>query len=102
MKIRPAFAQTIETALGEIPVEKTEFVTWILKWAIGIGGGVAFILIVFGAFQVITSSGDPDKVKAGKDKITSAVSGLIFIIFSLFLLQLIGVKILNIPGFGKP
>lgn len=93
----------IITALGCIPTQDpTKFAGWILKIAIGLGGGIAFLLIVFGAFQVITSSGNPESVKKGTEMITAAISGLIFIIFSLFLLKLIGVNILNIPGFGTP
>ena len=43
-------------------------------------------------------SGIPDKVKAGQEIITSAVGGLLFIIFAVVMMNLIGVKILNIPG----
>lgn len=90
----------IETALGCIPTKNTTgFIAWILKFAIGIGGGIAFILMLIGVFQIITSSGDPERLKAGKELITSALIGLLMIIFSLFLLQLIGVQILQIPGF---
>lgn len=92
----------IQTALGCIPTKNTtQFVAWLLKFAIGIGGGIAFLLIIFGAIKVLTSSGNPEAVKAGQELITSALMGLLFIIFSLFLLQLIGVKILQIPGFGQ-
>lgn len=95
----PANTQ-IETGLGCIPTkETTNFIAWILKFAIGIGGGIAFILMLIGVFQIITSSGDPERLKAGKELITSALIGLLMIIFSLFLLQLIGVQILQIPGF---
>lgn len=93
----------IETALGCIPTkDPTRFVAWLLGFAIGIGGGIAMLLIIFGAFQVMTSSGNPENLKKGQEKITSAIAGLIFIIFSVFLLKLIGVNILNIPGFGTP
>jgi len=57
--------------------------------------------MLFGSFLVIISSGNPDKAKAGHELITAAISGLLFIIFSLLILELIGVKILNIPGFGQ-
>lgn len=89
----------VPTALGDIPTDPTDFVAWVLARAIGIGGGLAFALMLFGAYQLITSAGDPKKVQEGKEKITSALSGLLFIIFSLFLLKLIGVDILEIPGF---
>jgi hypothetical protein len=71
----------------------------ILKYAMGVGGAVAFILIIAGAFQIILSAGNPDRVKAGKEMITSAIAGLFLIIFSVLILRLIGVDILQIPDF---
>lgn len=76
-----------------------EKVNNILPIAMGLGGVIAFLLIVFGGFQIILSAGNPDKVKAGKEMITSAIAGLLLIIFSVFILRLIGHDILNIPGF---
>lgn len=86
------------TALGCIKTDPTEFMSWILKNAIALGGGIAFLLMIFGAFQVIISGGDPEKLNSGKEIITSAIAGLIMIIFSVFLLRLIGVEILHIPN----
>ena len=87
------------TALGCIPTGSTDFVSWLLARAILLGGGLAFLLMIWGSFQVLTSSGDPQKLQNGKEVFTSAISGLLFIILSLFLLRLIGVDILKIPGF---
>jgi len=92
----------IQTALGCIPTkDPAQFVGWLLGAAIKIAGGIAFLLIILGAIKILTSAGNPENVKAGQELITSALMGLLFIIFSLFLLELIGVKILNIPGFSK-
>jgi len=89
----------INTAIGCIPFTDTNaFIGFILRWAIGIAGGVAFILIVVAAFQIITSTGNPQKIQAGKELLTAAIAGLMLIIFSVFILQLIGVSILRIPG----
>jgi hypothetical protein len=73
----------------------------IVTYAMGIGGLIAFILIIVGAFQIILSAGNPDRVKAGKEMITSAITGLLLIIFSVFILKIIGYDILKIPGFGE-
>ena len=90
------------TALGCIPTNNTnELLRWVFTRAIFFASGIAFLLMIFGAFQIITSAGNPEKVQAGKELITSCVSGLLFIILSLFLLKLIGVDILHIPGFGE-
>lgn len=92
----------IKTALGCIPAsDLNDFVGWLLRNVIFVASGIAFLLMAFGALQIITSAGSPDKMKAGSELITSALSGLLLIILSLFLLKLIGVDILQLPGFGK-
>lgn len=92
----------IQTALGCIPTDNTNnFVGWFLKWALGIAGGVAFILMIMAGFQIMTGGGNPDKVQGGRELLNAAISGLVLIIFSIFLLKLIGVDILGLPGFGN-
>lgn len=93
----PAF----KTAIGCVHTNPAEFVKDLMKFVIGIGGGLAFLMMLLGAFQMLTSAGNPETLKAGQDRLTSAVIGLLFVIFSILLLQIIGVGILNIPGF-KP
>lgn len=89
----------INTAIGCIPIDSgISFVEWFLPRLLGIMGGIAFLLMLYGAFLMITSSGDADKVKAGQETITSALAGLIFAIFALFILRLVGIEILEIPG----
>lgn len=90
------------TALGCIKThDLTATISWFVRSAVFIASGIAFLLMAFGAFQIITSSGDPKKTQAGSELITSALSGLLFIILSIFLLKLIGVDILQIPGFSE-
>ena len=89
---------SIDTAIGCIPVlgGQQGFLTFILGWAIGIGGGIAFLLIVYAGFIIMTSSGNPDRLKAGQELLTSAISGIVLLIFSVFILNFIGVKIFGI------
>lgn len=86
------------TALGCVNTKPEDFVAQLLGWVIGLGGGIAFLLIVWGGFQIVTSSGDPEKLNSGKEIIVSALTGLLMIIFSVILLRIIGVNILKIPG----
>lgn len=88
------------TAFGEIDTSG-DFATTILKFSAGIAGGIAFFLIIIGGFQMMISAGNPEKLNEGKELVTSAIVGLLFIIFSVFLLKLIGLDILQIPGFGS-
>lgn len=90
----------INTALGCISYDATSggFIKSLLTIAIGLGGGVALLLILYGVFIVTTSAGIPEKLKSGNEIITSAVAGLLFIIMAIFLMNLIGIKILALPG----
>jgi hypothetical protein len=92
--------ESINTAIGCIPVKDTNaFIGFILRWAIGIGGGIAFLLILYSGFMIMSSQGNPERLKAGQELLTSALAGLIMLIFSVFILRIIGVDILGLPGF---
>lgn len=91
----------IATAIGCIHTNPTELVKDLLKFITGIAGGLAFLMMLLGAFQMLTSAGNPDTLNAGRERLTSAVIGLLFVIFAVLLLQIIGVDILKIPGFGR-
>lgn len=92
----------MKTAIGCLPIYNlNEFIKWVVLIVVPIASGIAFLLMISGAFQIISSSGDPKKVQSGKELITSAFSGLLFIILTIFLLKLLGVDILHIPGFSK-
>lgn len=96
-------ASEVSTAIGCINVsDPNAFTASILQFGIGIGGGIAFILMLAAVFMIMTSAGDPKRMQAGQELITSALMGLLLIIFSVFLLQFIGVTVLDIPGFSKP
>ena len=91
--------KSINTAIGCINTESPEgFVQWLLPKIFAVAGGIALLLMIYGAFLIITSSGNQEKVKAGQQTITAAIAGLVFSIFALFLLRLIGVEILHLPG----
>ncbi len=92
----------VNTALGCIPVGTTgQFMEWLLPYVFGITGGIAFLLMVKGFIDITMSSGDPKKVAEASSGITAALSGLLISIFAIFLLRLIAVDILQIPGLTK-
>jgi hypothetical protein len=90
------------SALGDIPTDPTELVKWILKNAIIMGGGIAFLLSMWGGITIILNGGNPEKINEGKEIIGSAITGLLFIVFSVFLLRFIGFDVLQLPGFSNP
>lgn len=88
----------VYTAIGCIPTDPLALVEAVVKFGTAIGGGIALLLMIAGALQMITSGGDQNKLQGAREQFTNAVIGLLFIIFSILLLQVIGVDILSIPG----
>lgn len=96
----PNEGQKIYTAVGCISVDGKGFATDLIKLLLGVGGMATLLSILAASFIYTTSRGDSGKIKEAKDLITSAVSGLLFIIFSVIMLEYIGVQVLHIPGLG--
>ncbi len=90
----------IWTAVGCIKTEPQAIIQTVVRIGISIGGGIALLMTLVGGFMLTTSQGDPKRVQEGKEMITSSVIGIIFVLFSVVILQFIGVTILRLPGFG--
>ena len=88
----------ISTGLGCIPVNFIQFVAWIFEKGSGVVGGIAFILLIGAFIQLATSEGDVKKIQGAKELITSTVTGLLLSIFSIFIIRLLMITILRIPG----
>jgi len=92
-----AGSQRIATGIGCIPVaDNIEFGKFFIGWALGIGGGVAFLMMIISGFMIMTSAGDPKKLAAGKELLTAAIAGLVFLVLGVFILRVIGVDVLGI------
>ena len=92
----------VNTGIG-IAIETTPagFVKSVFSIVLGLAGGLAILLIIYSGYQLIESRGNPEKLEAAREQLRSAIIGLLFIIFSLVIIQAIGVDILRIPGFGR-
>jgi hypothetical protein len=89
------------TVFGCVPANAQDFVTIILKLALGAGGGIAFLAMLFGGYVLLTSAGSFERIIEGKRILTYSAIGLLVIVFSVFILRLIGIEILGLPDFGK-
>lgn len=58
-----------------------------LIYPVAIGFGVVGIILA--GYTYLTSTGDPAKVKSANEKLTSAITGIIFIVLSLVILKVI-------------
>lgn len=73
----------------------------VVRNAFVFAGIISFFLLIFGGFQVIVAAGDPKKLEKGRGAITGAVIGLLLVVGSFWIVQIIeivtGLKILT-PG----
>jgi hypothetical protein len=91
---------TFATAFGALETSPEGFVKSIFAVLLSLSGGIALLLIIKAGYQMMTSQGKPEQLQNARDQIIAAIVGLIFLIFSFVVLQVIGVDILKIPGFG--
>lgn len=66
-----------------------------------IGGGIAFIYLLYGSFLIMTSRSDPERLNHGKKTIYGALLGIIFTLSAVFIVNTIGSSLLKIPGFEE-
>lgn len=89
----------IDTALGCLPYDRTGFIMALLRFVVGISGGIALVVMLSGTIQIMTAGGDAKKLQSGRDLFTAAIAGLLFLIFSAAILRIFGTDILKLPGF---
>lgn len=97
---RKCTSHGIWTAIGCINFTLEDFfVKTLFDWGVGFAGVFSLLCIIYSAFILQTSGGSPEKIKKAKGRLTACIVGLLLIIFSVFILRVVGVDILQIPGF---
>lgn len=91
---------SFNTAFGVMNTDAPRLTTSLFAILLSFSGGLALLLIIRSGYTLITSQGNPQKVQEGRDQLVAAIVGLVFLVFSFVLLQLIGYDILRIPGWG--
>jgi len=78
---------------GGINLEEDQDLNQMIAWGyyfiVGVSGFSAFFMLVWGGFDWISSGLNPNKMEEAKDKINSAVIGLIIILSAYLILQVI-------------
>ncbi len=85
----------------ELGMDLNKLIAWFYYFVVGIAGFAAFIMLIWGGFDWLTSAGSPAKITEAKDKISSAFIGLLLILASYLILQVINPDLttLNLPGY---
>lgn len=98
---KTGLCNTIQTAIGPIDTTPQGFVRSIFRLVLWIAGFAAVIIVTIAGYIFITSQGNKEKISSARETLTAAIVGLLFIILSIVILEIIGVDILQIPGFAR-
>lgn len=55
-----------------------------------VAGALLLLYLVWGGFEMMTSSGNPDAIASGKKRITNAIIGIFIVLIAFWIVQLIG------------
>lgn len=87
----------IHSAIGCISFEDAgQTASFFLRWAIGVGGGIALFLIGVSAIKIMTVKGDEKRLQDARDTLTAAIAGLAMLILSVFILRTATETLLNL------
>lgn len=64
-------------------------------------GGIALLYLIYGAFTLITSQSNPEKLQQGKTMVVGAIIGLIFTLSVVLIVNIVAGQILKAPGFNE-
>ncbi len=79
-----------------------EYLAAIYRYAVGISGVVAVIIIIISGFQWSISGGSPDTISQAKGRITNAVTGLLLVLGSYSLLYAINPELVRFRALAIP
>ncbi|MBI2038525.1 MAG: hypothetical protein HYT19_01205 [Candidatus Nealsonbacteria bacterium] len=75
-----------------------ELITYFFNFSIAISGILAFAMLIYGGVRYVSSVGNPAIQKDARDIISSAILGLLLLLASVLLLQIINPDILTLKN----
>ncbi|MBI1984702.1 MAG: hypothetical protein HYS60_01155 [Candidatus Wildermuthbacteria bacterium] len=87
--------------LKNLPVGKElpALIGWLYTGIVALSGLAAFLMIVWGGIAWMTSSGNPSRISDAQDRIQKALLGLLLVLASFLILQIINPDLVLAPNF---
>jgi hypothetical protein len=83
--------------LGALSTNPGDFITKLVALFLGISGGIAVLLIIFAGYRIMVSQGKPEALNQAREQLMAAIVGLLFLIFSFVIMEVITVDLLKLP-----
>ncbi len=80
----------------EADSELHHFFQYLYEWGVGIGGILAFGMLVFAGAQYMASAGNPQKMTEARNRITSALLGLALLLSTFLILNTINPQLTRV------
>ena len=77
-----------------LDMDLNQLVAWFYYLIVATVGLSAFIMLIWGGFEWLTSAGDTGKLGNAKDRMSSAILGLLIVLGSWLILQVINPDLL--------
>jgi len=75
-----------------------QYISGVYKYAVGIGGILAAVMMMIGGIQYLTAGGDAGRVAKGKEKISDAILGLFLVLGTYMILNTINPNLVSMQG----
>ena len=86
-------ANTIQGPLkgpGEMPINNLgDIISIVLKFIIPLGGIILFFVLVISGIGIMTSAGNPEKLKTAGARITTAIIGFVLLILTYVIINFV-------------
>lgn len=86
---------------GCIPKDPVGFAYEYYSYGLGLIGGTGVLFFIIGGYMLLTSAGDPARIRNGKTFIFYAIFGILLAVFGYVFIEVIAIDILKIPGFQR-
>ncbi len=74
----------------------------VINWLLGITFGIAVLFLIIGGFQFLTAGASPDNATKGKQTIINALIGIVIIILSYVIVNVVANLVSNRSGSTAP
>jgi hypothetical protein len=88
------------TFFGCLPNSTNGATAFFVRLATGMAGFITLLVAIINLLKIIGSSNNPDAIAEARKKMTGAVMTFIFLLASITILSILGLKVLDIGGIG--
>lgn len=79
-----------------------QLIKTVINWLLGIAFGIAVLFLIIGGFWYITSAGNEETAEKGKNTAVNAIIGIVIIILSYVIVNVVSNLVSSSGGGGTP